>query len=160
MVRRAWEAFKKIWREWQAHDDITISWPFALLGEAVIKREDDPHGLLAYHTGGFTYPRQPLDILRSLLFYYLWSKRCRRHFDGLYFLNQVLSQAWVATVEVGMAIWKAIRSHCTTKDPVVQSSIKLVFRKESLQLNSFGKDDATIGWHLLPPLYYLHGSND
>jgi len=93
MAQRTWEAFKKIWREWQALDDITISWLFVMLGEAVIEREDDPHGLLAYHTGGFTYPRKPLDILRSLLLYYLWSERCRRHFDDLYSLNQVLSQA-------------------------------------------------------------------
>jgi len=129
-------------------------------GLVVIEQEDDPHGLLAYHTGDFTYPRQPLDILRSLLLYYLWSERCRRHFNDLYSLNQVLFQAWVATVEVGMATWKAIRSHHTTKDPVVQSSIELAFRKEWLHLNILEKDDATIRMHLLPPLYYLHNSND
>jgi hypothetical protein len=92
MAQRTWEALKFFWREWQALDDITISWLFVLLGEVVIEPEDDLHALLAYHTGGFTYPRQPLDILRSLLLYYL-SERCRRHFDGLYSLNQVLSQA-------------------------------------------------------------------
>jgi hypothetical protein len=59
-----------------------------------------------------------------------------------------------------MATSKAIRSHRTTKDPAVQSSIELAFRKEWLHLNILGKDDATIGWHLLPPLYYLHDSND
>jgi hypothetical protein len=34
-----------------------------LLGEADIEQEDDPPGLFAYHTRGFTYLRQPLDIL-------------------------------------------------------------------------------------------------
>jgi len=121
-----------------------------LLGEAANENEDDPPGLLAYHTGGFTYPRQPLDILRSLMLYYLWSERCRRHFDGHYSLKHVLLQAWVATVVVGMATWKAIRSHRPTKDPDIQSSIELAFTKEWY----------TIRWHFLPPLYYLNISND
>jgi len=160
MAQRAWEAYKKIWNEWKAPDDIVTSWLFVLLGEAATEREDDSPELLAYHTGGFTYPRQPLDILRSLLLYYLWSERRRRHFDGHYSLKQVLLQAWVATVKVGMATWKAIRSHCPTKDPDVQSSIELAFRKEWLHMNILGKDNATIGWHFLPPLYYLNTSND
>ncbi len=160
MAQRAWEAYKGIWREWQAPDDVITSWPFVLLGEAVIEQEDDPPGLLAYHTGGFTYLRQPLDILRSLLLYYLWSERCRRHFDDHYSLKQVLTQAWVAMVEVGMATWKAIRSHRTTKDPAIQSSIELAFRKEWLHMNILGKDDATIGWHFLPPLFFMNFSND
>ncbi len=90
-----------------------------LLGEAVEEREEDPPDLLAYHKGGFSYLRQPLDILRSLILYYLWSERCRKHFDDRYSLKQVLTQAWVATVEVGMATWKAIRAHRTNKEPVI-----------------------------------------
>jgi hypothetical protein len=160
MAQRAWEAYKGIWREWQAPDDIITSWPFVLLGEAVIEREDDPPGLLAYHMGGFTYLRQPLGILRSLLLYYLWSERCRRHFDGLYSPKRVLTQAWEATIKVGTATWKAIRSRRTTKDPAIQSSIELAFRKEWLHMNIFGKDDTTIGWHFLPPLYFMNFSND
>jgi hypothetical protein len=132
MAQRAWEAYKRIWEDWKAPEDIALSWPFILLGEVATKREDDPPGLLAYHAGGFTYPRQPLDILRSFLFYYLWSKRCRRHFKDQYSLKKILLQAWVATVEVGMATWKAIRSHRPTKDLDIQSRIKLAFRKESL----------------------------
>jgi hypothetical protein len=57
MVQRAWEAFKRIWTEWWVPHDLEITWPFALLGEATIEQEDDPPGLFAYHTGGFTYPR-------------------------------------------------------------------------------------------------------
>jgi hypothetical protein len=75
MAQRAWKAYKRIWDEWQAPHDIAITWPFALLGEATTEHEDDPPGLLAYHTGGFTYPRQPLDILHSFIFYHLWSER-------------------------------------------------------------------------------------
>jgi hypothetical protein len=103
MAQCAWEAYKKIWAEWKVLEDITITWPFVLLGEAATEREDNPPKLLAYHTSGFTYPRQSLDILCSFLLYYLWSERCRRHFDDRYFLKKVLLQAWVATVEVGMA---------------------------------------------------------
>jgi hypothetical protein len=137
-----------------------ITWPFALLGEATIEPEDDPPGLLAYHTGDFTYPRQPLDILRSFILYHLWSERCRRHFGKQYSLKKVLTQAWVATVEVGMTSWKAIRSHRPTKDHVIQTSIEIDFRKEWLHMNILGKDHATIKWHFLPPLYYLNFSND
>ncbi len=86
---------------WEAPNRIFITWPFILLGEAVLQR---------YHTGSFTYRRQPLDILRSFLLYYLWSERCRKHFDGQYSLKRVLLQSWEATTEVGMATWKAIRS--------------------------------------------------
>ncbi len=71
--------------------DVNISWPFVLLGEAVNEREEDPPDLLAYHKGGFSYLRQPLDILRSLLLYYLWIGRCRKNFNDQYSLKQVLT---------------------------------------------------------------------
>jgi hypothetical protein len=71
MARHAWEAFKRLWMEWQAPHGMEITWPFVLLGKATIEQEDDPPGLLAYHTSGFTYPRQALDILRSFIVYRL-----------------------------------------------------------------------------------------
>jgi hypothetical protein len=106
------------------------------------------------------YPRQPLDILRSFTLYHLWTERCRKNFDDQYSLKAVLTQAWVATVEVGMASWKAIRSYQLTKDPEIQASIELDFRREWLHMNILGIDHATIRWHFLPPLYYLNFSND
>jgi hypothetical protein len=51
----------------------------------------------------------------------------------------------VAIVEVGMAFWKAIRSHRPTKDPVVQASIELDFRKEWLHMNIFGRIRPPLG---------------
>jgi hypothetical protein len=117
MAQIAWKAFKHIWNEWKIHRDLTTSWPFVLLGEATVELEDDPPGLLAYHTGRFMYPQQPLDILRTFILYHLWTERCRKHFDSQYSLQKVLLQAWVATVEVGMATWKAIRSRCSARDP-------------------------------------------
>jgi len=33
---------------------MVINWPFVLLGEGTRESEEDPPGLLAYHTGGFT----------------------------------------------------------------------------------------------------------
>jgi hypothetical protein len=147
MAQRAWMAFKRIWVKWKTPHDLEVTWPFALLGEAVIEREDDPPGILAYHTGGFTYPRQPLDILCSFILYHLWTERCREHFDDNYSLKAVLTQAWVATVEVGMASWMAIKSQRPTKDPDIQASIKLDFRREWLQMNITGTDNvATPLW--------------
>ncbi len=110
LAQRAWKAFNRVWKEWKAPDRLTISWPFILLGEAVFELDDNPPDLHCYHTGGYSYIRQPLDILRSFLLYYLWSERCCRHFDDHYSLKRVLLQAWEATVEVGMATWKAIRT--------------------------------------------------
>jgi hypothetical protein len=114
---------------------------------------------LAWSLKGFTYLRQPLDILHSLILYHLWLERCRRHFGDQYSFQKVLLQAWVATVEVGMATWKAIRSHRPTRDPDTQNCIELAFRKKWLHLNILEKDDATIRWHYLPPLYFLNFSN-
>jgi hypothetical protein len=160
MAQNAWKAFKRIWNEWKIHRDFTTSWPFVLLGEATMELEDNPLGLLAYHTGGFTYPRQPLDILRTFILFHLWTERCRKHFGDHYFLQKVLLQAWVAKVEVDMATWKAIRSHHPAKDPDIQTSIELTFRKEWLHLNILGTDNATIRWHYLPPMYFLNYSNE
>jgi hypothetical protein len=119
-AQKAWEAVKRIWDKWKVQRDLTITWPFVIIGEATMEIEDDPPGFLAYHTNGYTYTRQPLNILRSLILYNLWLERCRKHFDNHYSLQKVLLQAWVATVEVGMATWKAIRSHRPAKDPDTQ----------------------------------------
>jgi len=154
------EGIERIWSEWKTHRNLEITWPFVLLGEAAVELDDNTPGLFAYNTRGFTYTRQPLDIFRSLILYNLWTERCRKHFDDRYSMHNVLLQAWVVTVEVGMATWKAIRSHRPTRDPDYQSSIELAFRKEWLHLNIFGTNNATIRWHYLPPMYFLNYSND
>jgi hypothetical protein len=156
----AWKAYKRIWSEWKTQRNLEISWPFVLLGEVVAELDDDKPGLLAYNEGGYTYTRQPLDIFRSLILYHLWTERCRMHFDDCHSLPKVLLQAWVVTVEVGMATWKAIRSHRPARDPDIQLRIELSFRKEWLHLNIFGTDNAIIRWHYLPPMYFLNYSND
>ncbi len=99
----AWKAFFLVWEEWEVPNHLAITWPFMLLSETVFEEDDDPPDLHCYHTGGFSYRRQPLDILRSFLLFYLWSERCRRHFDNQYSLKRVLFQAWEATAEVDMA---------------------------------------------------------
>jgi hypothetical protein len=76
LAKLAWEAFYYVLHKWGVPNDITLSWPFVMLGEAVFKREDDPPGVQGYHVGGFSYIKQPLDILRSFIFYFLWSERC------------------------------------------------------------------------------------
>jgi hypothetical protein len=130
------------------------------LGEAVIEHDDDPPGRLAYHTGGFSYPGQPLDILRSLIIYRLWTERCRKHFENKHSLTTILTQAWVATVEIGMASWKAIRSQRPTKDPDTQDRIEAEFRKKWLHRSIMGTDSATIRWRFLPPLYFTNLINE
>ncbi len=109
-AQKAWNAFCRTCDEWEAPNRLSITWPFILFGEVILEEEDDPLDLQRYHTGGFSYRRQPLDILRSFLLYYLWSERCRKHFDGQHSFKRVLLQSWEAMAEVGMATWKAIRS--------------------------------------------------
>jgi hypothetical protein len=156
----AWKAFLRVWEEWEVPNRLAITWPFVLLGEAVFEEDDDPPDLHYYHTGGFSYRRQPLDILRSFLLFYLWSERCRRHFDDQYSLRRVLFQAWEATAEVGMASWKVIRSSSQSRDQNIQSCIEKAFKVEWLHGHIFGEGGSAISWHLLPPLYFLNFSND
>jgi hypothetical protein len=84
----------------------------------------------------------------------------REHFDNNYSLNKVLQQAWVATVEVGMATWKAIGAPRPENDPDIQARIELAFRLAWLHKNIFGCDNATIRWRFLPPVYFSNFDND
>ncbi len=93
LAKQAWEAFYHIWQKWGMPNDITFSWPFVMLGEGVFEREDDPPGIQGYYVVGFSYIRQPLDILRSFIFYFLWTERCRKHFDNQYSSRKILQQA-------------------------------------------------------------------
>ncbi len=72
----------------------------------------------------------------------------------------IWAKAWVATVEVGMATWKAIRAPSQSKDQNIQICIEKAFKAEWLHLNIFGKGETAITWHLLPPLYFSNFSND
>jgi hypothetical protein len=63
-------------------DDVALSWPFILLSNLVVEREDDPPKIQDYHASGFSFIRQPLDILKNFNLYFLWSERCRMHFDA------------------------------------------------------------------------------
>jgi hypothetical protein len=67
----AWKAFLRVWEEWEVPNRLAITWPFVLLDEAVFEEDDDPPDLHYYHTGGFSYRKQPFDILRSFLLFYL-----------------------------------------------------------------------------------------
>jgi len=69
-AQQAWNPFLSVWNDWGAPNHLQITWSFILLGEAVFEDDDDPPNLHSYHTGGFTYRWQPLDILRSFLLYY------------------------------------------------------------------------------------------
>jgi hypothetical protein len=159
-AQKAWNVFCRTWDEWEAPNRLSITWPFILLGEAIFEKEDDPLDLQCYHTGSFSYGRQPLDILRSFLLYYLWSERCRKHFDRQYSLKKVLLQSWEATTEVGMATWKAIRSSSQDRSQDKQLDIEQAFKAEWLHGRIFGEGEAAISWRLLPPLNFLNFSHD
>jgi hypothetical protein len=156
LAQKAWNGFRRTWEKWEVLNRLSITWPFILLGEVVFEEENDPPDLQRYHRGGFSYKRQPLDILISFLLYYLWSKRCRKHFDGQYSFKRVLLQSWEATVEVGMATWKAIRSSSQDRSLDKQLGIEQAFRAEWLHGRIFGEGEAAISWRLLPPLYFLN----
>ncbi len=90
----------------------------------------------------------------TFILYYLWSERCRKHFDDCYSIDKVLLQAWVATIEVGMATWKAIRAPRPVNDLAMQARIELAFRSEWFHMNIFGRDSATLRWRY-PPAFVL-----
>ncbi len=138
-AQKAWSAFLSVWGEWEVPNRLSITWPFILLGEAMFEEKDNPPDLHLYHPGGFSYRRQPLNILRSFLLYYLWSKRCRRHFDGQCSLKRVLLQSWEATVEVGMATWKAIRSSSQDRTMTIRIALSLPLGLNGFTVASLGR---------------------
>jgi hypothetical protein len=89
-AKHTWEAYFRVWRKWGALDNVAFSWPFILLGELVFEREDDPPNIQGYHIGGFSYIRHQLEILKSFILYFLWSKICKMHFDAQYSSRDVL----------------------------------------------------------------------
>jgi hypothetical protein len=159
-AQKAWNAFRRTWEKWEVPNRLSITWPFILLGEVVFEEEDNPPDLQHYHTDGFSYRHQPLDILRSFLLYYLWSERCHKHFDVQYSLKRVLLQSWEATAEVGMATGKAIKSSSHDRSQDKQLDIEQAFRAEWLHGRIFEEGEAAISWRLLPPLYFINFSND
>ncbi len=82
LPKQAWEAFYYIRHKWGAPNDITFSWAFIVLSEAIFEKEDDPPEVEGYHVKGFSYIKQVLDILCSFILYFLWSERCQKHFDN------------------------------------------------------------------------------
>ncbi len=78
------------------------------------------------------------------------------HFDAQYFSHNVFQQAWVATIEVGMATWEAINSLRSIRKSTLQDNVDQVFKAEWCHLNIFGEDGAAIVWRFLPSLYFLN----
>jgi hypothetical protein len=54
-AKYAWEAYFKVWQKWGASNDVTFTWPFILLSDLVVKREDDHPKIQDYHVGGLFY---------------------------------------------------------------------------------------------------------
>jgi hypothetical protein len=52
-TKYAWEAYFKVWQKWRALDDVALSWPFILLSDLIVEKEDDPPKIQDYHAGGF-----------------------------------------------------------------------------------------------------------
>jgi hypothetical protein len=78
------------------------------------------------------------------------------HFDAYYSSCNVLQQAWVVIVKVGMVTWKAINSIRFTPEPSFKDIIDQVFKAEWCHLNIFGEDGAAMVWRFLPLLYFLN----
>jgi len=61
------------------------------------------------------------------------------HFDAHYSSRNVLQQAWVAIIELGMATLKAINSLRFICEPSFQDSIDQAFKAKCCHLNILGK---------------------
>jgi len=161
LAKRAWEAFYYVWQKWGARPMASLSPGHSPCWVKPSSKEKMPlPGVQGHHVRGFSYIKQLLDILPSFILYFLWSERCRKHFNNQYSSRKILQLAWVATVEVGMATWKAINSLHSTREPSIQARIDHAFRAEWCHLSIFGDDCNTIVWHFLPPLYFLNFFNE
>ncbi|CAK9267289.1 unnamed protein product [Sphagnum jensenii] len=107
---------------------VVNSWPYLLLRDVIGCNEEEPSSTLRYYRGGFSCGRQPLDILRSFLLYYIWAERCRHQFDGVHSVSNILRLAWTSTVEVDMASWCALNKHTHTRQSNKQTKMEDCFR--------------------------------
>jgi hypothetical protein len=74
----------------------------------------------------FCYTKQPLDLLRNFNVYFLWVDRCRKNFGDTSSTFKVFRQAWVSTVEVGMATWKDLSSTRPHETPEAKANLALI----------------------------------
>jgi hypothetical protein len=81
--------------------------------------------------------------LRNFIVYCLWTERCKKHFDDKYSLKATLTQAWVATVEVGWLLGKLL----DLSDSPKIMTLKLT---SSLSLEKNGSTEASWG-RTMPP---------
>ncbi len=40
------------------------------------------------HLGGYSYERQPFNIVRNFILFYLWAQRCHFRIQGIYMLQK------------------------------------------------------------------------
>jgi hypothetical protein len=123
------------------------------------ERRWPPRRVQGYNVKGFSYIRQPLDILHSFILYFLWSKKCQKHLDNQYSSRKILNNGCLPLRLVGMATWKAINSLQSTQEPSIQARIDPAFRAEWCHLGIFGDYCVTIVWHFLLPLYFFNFFN-
>ena len=102
--------------------------------------------------GRFTYELQPWDILRAFLLWFIWKERCSNLFDGEVFSQaRILNRAWMATIQVGMAIWKAIHAGSRTQ---TTSLIEDDFLGYWGSLNIFCWFDEGLKWRFTPHMFF------
>lgn len=74
------------------------------------------------------HERNPLNICRSFIFFYIWAKKYQFHFEGKYFINKILKPAWTSIVEVGMITWHAVNKQKSLSKIEMQTKMEDYFR--------------------------------
>ena len=102
--------------------------------------------------GRFTYELQPWDLLRAFLLWFIWKDRCSNLFQGEEIPHaRILNRAWLATIQVGMAIWKSIHVGRRTQ---YTSLIEDDFLRYWCAHNIFCWFEVDLHWHFTPHLYF------
>jgi hypothetical protein len=65
-------------------------WGFILLWDIITINDIFYHDLFKAHKGIFFYDNHPLDILRSLILFFIWVEKYRMHFNDEYFRLKIL----------------------------------------------------------------------
>jgi len=151
LAKRAWEAFKAVWQKWRVPSEVTPSWPFILLGEAVFEREDDPPGFQGYHMGASPTPSSPLTSSATSSF----TSSGPRDVGSILTISTLLERSFIRPgLPLLKSTWPPGR-RLALVNPLETPPLKIGLIKPSgaewCHLNIFGEDCATIVWRFLPP---------
>jgi hypothetical protein len=97
-----------------------IDWIDFILGNLVYDENHLTSRDFSNHPRGYSFPFQAINMLKSMVMFFLWTKRCSLHFEGSYSTRKIMVNAWTAIIEIGTVTWVTLHQHKVTQDPCIQ----------------------------------------